>query len=428
MNLAKNILIFPGGTEIGLEIHSALRLVKGIRLFTAGCDASTHAKYVCERDFFIPPVTSSDWLPALSRLVQAQKIDYIFPAHDDVVVSLMRHAESVAARIVSSPLQTCLTCRSKTLTYHALEHVAPVPNVYQGPELVSLFPVFVKPDRGEGSRRARIVREAEELRLLLREEPDLIISEYLPGEEYTIDCFSDREGGLLFCSGRERIRTRNGISVDSKLFDDPEFKLLALAITQVLVLHGAWFFQVKRDCQGALKIMEIAPRIAGTMALNRVLGVNFPLLSIYECERLPVRILPLQASVEINRALINRYQHDLSFEVAYVDLDDTVILNGKVNLDVVRFLYQCVNNGIRLVLLTRHAGVLEEVLIEHRLLQVFDELVQVPSGARKVDFISNERASILIDDSFRERQQVQLKLGIPTFDCSMLEMLIDYRT
>jgi hypothetical protein len=44
----------------------------------------------------------------------------------------------------------------------------------------------------------------------------------------------------------------------------------------------------------------------------------------------------------------------------------------------------------------------------------------------KADFI-NPQGSIFIDDSFSERKSVFYKLGIPTFDCSMIEMLIDER-
>jgi len=38
-----------------------------------------------------------------------------------------------------------------------------------------------------------------------------------------------------------------------------------------------------------------------------------------------------------------------------------------------------------------------------------------------------ERDAIFVDDSFRERTAVSEKLGIPSFDCSMIEMLLDYR-
>ena len=32
--------------------------------------------------------------------------------------------------------------------------------------------------------------------------------DYLPGKEYTVDCFSHRTHGLMFCSGRERVRVK----------------------------------------------------------------------------------------------------------------------------------------------------------------------------------------------------------------------------
>ena len=61
-----------------------------------------------------------------------------------------------------------------------------------------------------------------------------------------------------------------------------EFEKYAQAISSALEFHGAWFFQVKEGAEGALKLLEVAPRIAGAMAFHRVQGVNFPLLSLYE--------------------------------------------------------------------------------------------------------------------------------------------------
>src|SRR5205807_5316693 len=139
-------------------------------------------------------------------------------------------------------------------------------------------------------QRARLARDAEELRCALADGADLVL-EHLPGPEYTIDCFSDRDAGLLFCGGRRRVRVRNGISVNSVLVDDPRFHALALQIASRLKLWGAWFFQVREATDGELRLLEVGPRIAGTMALHRVLGVNFPLLSIYEADRVPLTIL-----------------------------------------------------------------------------------------------------------------------------------------
>jgi hypothetical protein len=214
--------------------------------------------------------------------------------------------------------------------------------------------------------------------------------------------------------------------MDSKPVENDVFIEYARRISGKLDFHGAWFFQVKRDRLGIYKLMEIAPRIAGTMAVYRVLGVNFPLLSIYEQERIPVEIRINDVDVQIDRALVNRYRHQLSYGVIYVDLDDTLIVNGMVNTDLIRLLYQCINAGKRIVLLTRHAGDLGQCLREHHLAGMFDDVIQLEQTASKADCI-HESNAIMIDDSFSERKQVSEKLGILTFDCSMIEMLFDDR-
>jgi hypothetical protein len=52
--------------------------------------------------------------------------------------------------------------------------------------------------------------------------------------------------------------------------------------------------------------------------------------------------------------------------------------------------------------------------------------VRVADEAEKSDFI-DEPDAILIDDSFRERLSASERLGIATFDSSMLELLFDDR-
>src|SRR4026207_2467495 len=84
-----NVLVFPGGTEIGLEIQRALCHCKEVRLHSAGQDVSNHAAYVFARDFVVPAITEPNWLESLNQLVEELRIDYIFPAHDDVIVALL---------------------------------------------------------------------------------------------------------------------------------------------------------------------------------------------------------------------------------------------------------------------------------------------------------------------------------------------------
>jgi len=127
-------------------------------------------------------------------------------------------------------------------------------------------------------------------------------------------------------------------------------------------------------------------------------------------------------TVELDRALSNRYRHEITFSTLYVDFDDTLILNGKVNTEVVKLIYQCINRGVPVKLLTRHAGDLAEALGRYRLQGLFDEVIHLRSGERKSDYIA-ETDAILLDDSYAERMEVAKRRGIPTFDCSMIELL-----
>lgn len=421
-----NVLVFPGGTEIGLEIGAALRDCRNIRLFSAGMAVLNHAPYVFASHTVLPPVSETGWVEALNRLIAEHRIDYIIPAHDDVIVALADHADQIDCRIISSPRETCRITRSKSQTYRCLADSAPTPRLYEGPGEVEQYPVFVKPDRGQGSLNTFLAEDEAKLKALLKSYPGSIIVEYLPGAEFTIDCFSDREKGLLFCGGRQRLRTRAGISMTSRPVQDPAFREIARAICARLDLRGAWFFQLKKDRQGQYKLLEVAPRIAGAMACHRVLGVNFPLLSIYEEQRIPIGILTNAMEVEIDRALINRYRHNLKYAKVYVDLDDTLVLNGRVNVRAVAFLYQCVNRGIPVVLLTRHTEDIDRTLRRFRLSGLFDQVVHCPRPRCKSDCIA-EADAIFIDDSYSERKLVADKLGICTFDCSMLEVLMDDR-
>jgi len=367
----RNILVFPAGTEIGLEIFAALQFCKEVRIFGAGQDISNPARFIFPCYHVIPPIYDRDWVSQLTLLCKNLEIEYIFPAYDDVIVALNREAQHFPAKIISSPPETCEITRSKSLTYQRLAPKVRVPAVYRSMGDVPSYPVIVKPDRGQGSIGVTRVDRAADLERVLSSVTNPIICEFLPGDEFTVDCFSDRQRGLLFAGARRRRRTRNGIAVNTITETLPEAEKMATEIGAQLGLRGAWFFQVKRASDGQLVLLEVAPRIAGSMAAHRVHGVNFPLLSIFEEERQPVHIRPNTGTIELDRALGNRYRHSIEYSVLYVDLDDTLIVGDQVNLQIVKLVFQCVNRKRKVVLLTRHDGDVNHTLEQHRLVNLF---------------------------------------------------------
>jgi len=417
----KRVLVWPGGTEIGLEIHASLKHCRNIRLHAAGADVWSQARFVFNEYHIIPAVSENGWWSALKLLCSRLEVDYIFPAHDDVIVALARERDGLPM-VIAPDFEVCEILRSKRLTYRHLENVIPVPKIVDTESEDWSFPVFIKPDRGQGSQGARRIDTSDALSVALRETSDPIICEYLPGEEYTVDCFSSAAAGLLFAGVRSRSAIRNGISVHSTTVDVPEARAYAERISRALSLRGVWFFQIKRAASGQLKLLEVAPRVAGTMSVHRVAGVNFPLLSILEREGIPIQVICEHGPIEISRSLSNYYHHEIEFQDVYVDLDDTLLERGQINLDLLRFLYGCVNQGKRITLITRHTGDLNATLSRHRLSVLFDEIVHIRDTTPKSSFVRH-RSAIYIDDSFSERMEVRNACGVPTFDSSMIELL-----
>jgi hypothetical protein len=421
------VLVFPCGSEIGLELHRSLQWSKHIRLVGASSVSSNHGKYVYERYVEgLPSVDECDFIDALNDLVIAENIDLIYPAHDSVVLKLAQHETSLACAIIGSPRDTCEICRSKSLTYRVFHKQLRVPQLYVADETIEHFPVFLKPDVGQGSHGVHLAESDAEVRFFRSQQSELLILEYLPGAEFTVDCFTDRKGQLRFIGPRLRARVQNGISVETYPVDRDPFEHMAETINRTLQLRGGWFFQVKQAEDGELALLEIAPRIAGGMALTRNLGVNLPLLSVYDRLGIDVDIRASRHSLTMDRALDNRFKTELTYDHVYVDLDDTLVVDGRVNVVLVAFLYECLNRGVRRHLITRNPGDVPTILKQHRLDSLFDTVIQVQPSQQKADLVM-ESSAIFIDDSHSERCAVAKKRDIPTFDLDAIESLLDER-
>lgn len=423
MNL--KILVFPCGSEIGLEIHRALSSSKEITLY-GGASVSDHGEFAYQ-NFIpnIPFVSEGNFLAELNRVIETYSIDYVLPAHDSVVLKLAKAVENgeLSCKLATSPYETCRICCSKKATHKAFSELLRTPHLYESIEDVKEWPVFLKPDVGCGSRGTARCLSLTEANYRLSKAHDLLIFEYLPGKEYTVDCFTDRNGNMLFCGGRERSRIANGISVRTSPVMDKSFREIAEIINKRLKFRGMWFFQVKEAKNGELALMEVAPRIAGAMGLYRNLGINFALMTLYDMEGFDVQVIGNDYPIVFDRALGSRYRIGLKYKAAYLDWDDCVVLNGKINLTVVAFIYQCLNNSVAVHLLTRHKGDLATALSRYRLAQVFSSIIQIPDNTPKSVFIK-ESSSVFIDDSFAERAEVKRNAGIQVFAPDAVESLL----
>jgi len=424
-----NILVFPCGSEVGLELNRALRDIYFIHLVGAS-STPDHGKYVYSHYVEgVPYIDSPDFIEKFNDIIRSEKIDFIYPAMDQVIDVLSEHREELLAPILAPENDAVHIARNKLKTYDRLQGFPFVPAVYRDPATVSSFPVIVKPQEGYGAKGVTLVHNADELHYVLtHSNTSNVICEYLPGEEYTIDCFTDRFGKIRYLGCRTRKRIRNGISVDSFLNSvDSKITHIADCIQSRINMRGAWFFQVKKALNGEYKLLEVATRIAGTMCVERAVGVNLPLLTIFDAMGYDVTIDQQFDHVEVDRALYNCFHLDISFSEIYLDFDDTIIINGSVNSNLMRFLYQCFNKKIPIILLTKHDGDIYKDLDSYRIPQnLFDKIIHLPNTDKKYTYIQPKPNALFLDDSFAERHQMRTAHEIYALGVDAIDCLIDY--
>jgi len=109
--------------------------------------------------------------------------------------------------------------------------------------------------------------------------PELLISEYLPGEEYSVDCLADHGESILILP-RLRKRMINGISMEGEFIKDDSIIDYCGKIIKELQLHGNIGIQVKRSVAGQFLVLEINPRVQGTVSAGLGAGINLPVLAV----------------------------------------------------------------------------------------------------------------------------------------------------
>lgn len=427
MDIKHRVLIFPAGSEIGLEIYNSLKYSHHVEVFGAS-GKSDHASFVYAEDHYIEDslyVDQPDFVERFNRLLHTLQIEFVYPTHDTIACFLAEHQSELDAQVLTSCFETNRIARFKRLTYDLFQTFDFCPKVFAEPYRNLPFPVFLKPNDGQGGKGTYTAENPEDLAFYLGKDPGLLVTEFLPGEEFSVDCFTDSNGRLLFIGPRIRERIQMGISFRSTSVElTEEIKHIAHCINETAPLNGAWFFQVKKDCNGKFKLMEFAPRQSSTMGLYRHTGVNFALLTLFNAMGKPVEILQNNYPVQLDRCLHNRFMAALEFRRVYIDFDETLVVDKHVHELAMAFLYQCRNRGIQVVLLTKHRYNLMETLrtcgiSEH----LFEEIIQISDSQEKWTFIDPDGA-IFIDNYWFDRRAVKMKWGIPVFDVDGIECLL----
>lgn len=423
----KNVLVFSGGSYPGIEIYYALQ--HNLLFNPIGISSySDHSEFVF-KDFYtkLPYIQEPNFIDELNKVIYETNSELIIPTHDTIALFLMKNESKINAKIVCSPLFTAELCRYKSKTYDYFKNDFFVPKIYK--DISNLeYPVFCKKDVSEGSKDAYLIKTTSDFSQINNID-DYVICEYLPGEEITIDCFTDRHGKLRFINPRIRLRIMNGISARAQNIElTEEVQKIVSTINEKTAFRGYWFVQLKKDIHGNFKLLEISTRFSGTFNLSQSLDVNLPLLALCDKLDMEVDILPNTYTVTSDKTYIDRYKIDYNYQRVYIDFDDTIAFNReKLNTLAMMFLYQCKNEKKDLVLITKHEYDIYETLTKLNIdKDLFSSILRIPINEYKYLYINNDVPSIFIDNAFIERKFVKNHTNIPTLDVSNISVLIDW--
>jgi len=113
----------------------------------------------------------------------------------------------------------------------------------------------------------------EELHDILGEEfPELLVMEYLPGVEYTVDVFRTID---KFCAiPRKREVIRSGITFTASLEKNEDMIKYSRLLAEACNLTFCFGFQFKMNEKGEPVLLECNPRVQGTMVMSTFCGAN----------------------------------------------------------------------------------------------------------------------------------------------------------
>ncbi|MDG2385073.1 MAG: ATP-grasp domain-containing protein [Pirellulaceae bacterium] len=399
-----HVLIFPSCNEPGLEVIDALSChprieVWGGSSFDLLSDPSR--LLLGERHHELPALSSAGFRGEMRKFCKDHSIDFVFPTVDAVVAEMSDWTESF--KLIGPSHELAELVLSKARVYDAVRDVVQVPRTFN-PKSMEL-PAFAKPEIGSGSLGAVRLDDLASIETAVA--AGLLVQEYLPGDEFTVDCISGVDGRLLACSVRQRLNYGGGIAKAATCLEHLEIERHVQAIAERLPLAGPWFAQFREDGEGTPRLLEVNARVGGSSGVTRLAGINIPLMAVLAFSGLEIDSPRRMASTTITRRLDLNGDVD-DFDWVVWDLDDTLVHAGEVvDPKMVAWLYRFNQAGKLQSLVTRNVDP-RTVISRTRLPDFFDHIVSTTDKLAAIRALLSEQGAsgervIMINDSGAEK-------------------------
>lgn len=244
-------------------------------------------------------------LNALLKVLSENSFDLIVPLNDDIAILLSKYKSDIEKystvwvndwdkfEIASDKLKTMKVC---------MENDIPCPQTalslddYLSNKSSFLFPLVVKPRTGCGAVGFYVAKDEEDLKGYYgqaeKKYGKCLIQEYIPQTDlqYKAELYIDRNGDLksaVVFSKERWYPVNGGSSTLNKTVDRPDIIESCKNLLYTIGWHGYADIDLIQDPRdNKAKIIEINPRITGSVKICFEAGVNFSqqILEDYACE------------------------------------------------------------------------------------------------------------------------------------------------
>lgn len=303
-----NILILSAGTRN--KVVQYFKRTVGAAGKVIATDMSELAPAVYEADMFykVPRMTEPGYIDVIFEICRRERIQAVLTLIDPELSLLEKHKadfKALGVTVIGSSYELCERAQDKMQMYTWLkEHGYPCAKSYVDKDAFFAaveageitYPVFIKPVRGSASLSVSKVYDRETVELLFAHDENLMIQEFLEGQEIGADVYIDMlSGDVVSIFTKKKIVMRAGETdkavsfKDEKLFD----------LIERFVKESGWSGQIDIDIfdiNGVYYISEVNPRFGGgyphayecgcdhmTMIKNNIHGiVNEPQIGKYD--------------------------------------------------------------------------------------------------------------------------------------------------
>lgn len=291
-----NILILSAGTRDKVVQYFKKELAGRGRVIATDCSELAPAIYEADEYVIVPRITEPGYLEKILSICKEKEITGVFSLIDPELSLLAAHRDEFLAvgttPIISDPEQV-ETCFDKFRMYEKLKELSiSTGKCFMDKEAFFAavedgtmhYPVFLKPVCGSASININKVNCREEVELLCKLNGDLMIQEFMDGQEYGADVYIDMiSGEVVSIFVKKKIKMRAGETDKAVSVKDDALFALIKDFVERMGFRGIIDIDIF-EIDGKWYISEVNPRFGGGYPHAYACGVNVPKMIVRNLE------------------------------------------------------------------------------------------------------------------------------------------------